>query len=499
MSEYKQYLKLTSKQAGLTFGTRVIGYILGFFLQAIFAKLLGSDKYGLYALGFSLASMGVMFTNFGMTSSMQRFLGEYFAKKEKEKIKSLISSGFLIVTTLNILVFILMYVFKEYISINIFKEPRLTGYFIYFEYILLVLSYVNLLNGIYIGFKIPSVFTFNKEIIERMLRIIIFLSLYVLGIKFFGAVFSTLISSLLLLVILIVYLVKKYGQYFKFKIPERKLTKKVLSFSTNMFFVRFSYFLMSQINILIVGSYLESSKVGIYSISNTIAALSVFFLTSFNSIFGTVISELYHSKKYEVLDKLYSTIVRIIIVLTTPLTIWMVFYSKEILMFFGKDYAEGMWVLIFLALGQYVNAFVGSNGLMLAMTKHQRIELYNGIAIATLNVVLNILLIPKYGIVGSAIAGTIAITSINILKSVEVYFLLGYFPYRKLTKPLSSALLVVLILFLFKTFYINFNILFVASMLGVIYLAYLGIITLSGWEEDDKDLIRALVRRIKRK
>jgi len=50
---------------------------------------------------------------------------------------------------------------------------------------------------------------------------------------------------------------------------------------------------------------------------------------------------------------------------------------------------------------------------------------------AMINIILNAILIPEYGILGAAIATGISITIINIIKVFEVKHLLGIIPYNK--------------------------------------------------------------------
>ena len=498
-NDYKKYLKITAKQSGLTFSIRVISYILSFFLQALFARLLGSNNYGLYALGFNLVSMAIIFTTFGMPSAMPRFLGEFLGKKEYNKSKSIINAGFLIVSLTSVLAFFVLIIFKNTISIKIFNKPELEKLLPYFGLILIINSFLSLFSGLFRGIKNPSKFSFHKDLNERIIRIGLFIGLYYLGFRLFGAIISTIMSNLIIMIILFYEFYKTKLIDFSVK-PKFSELKDVFKYSLTMFFVGVTSFLLNQVNITISGMYLESSKVAIYSISNTIATLSTFFLTSINSVFAAVISELFHTNKIEDLKRLYSTIIRLVIIFTTPLTIWLTMYSKEILNFFGKEYINGYIVLVFLALGQFANAVVGPNGLMLAMTKYQKFSLINGILIATLNISLNIILIPKLGIVGSAIAGTTAITSINILKSIEVYFLLKIQPYdRKIIKPIISGLLTVIVIFVIKNLYNSFNIFFVGLMLIISYSVFVLIQTILRWDKDDLELLKALIRKIRNK
>lgn len=496
---YKKYLKVTLKQSSFTFLIRLFSYLLSFLLQALFAKFLGSNDYGLYLLGLNITSIAVMFTTLGTPTSMQKFLGKYLGKNDIQKTKSIINATFTIVSITTIIAFLILNLNKHFFAIKIFKKPKLEIYLFYFSILLILYSYIYLFKGLFRGIKKPAKFTFQKEFFERLLRIVVFILLFFIGYKLSGAILATIISNLIILIVL-------FTQFKKTQLIDLSVSPifseilAVFKFSIYMFFTNFTYFLISQVNITISGLYLDSSQIAIYGISNTLAMFNIFFLNSINSVFGTIISELFHTNKFDTLKNLYTIIIRITITLTIPLTIWMNIYSKEILNFFGKEYINGYMVLILLSLGQFVNAISGPNSLMLSMTKYQKIELTNGIIIAFLNIFLNLLLIPKYGIVGSAIGGTIAIISINILKSFELYFFLKLQPYtKKLIKPIISGVILIVILFIIKNFYNSYNMFFVGIMLINSYIIYILIMTLLKWNKEDLEFLNVFLKKLKSK
>lgn len=494
---YERYLKTTSKQAGMVFGTRVIGYLLGFAMQAIFARFLGPDKYGLYSLGLTVANVGVLIGTFGLNVGMTRFLGEHLGKKDFSKAKGTIFSGFkwsIIFSSISALV---IFLFREQIAIKIFKEERLIPLLPWFSIVLILLTLMNIFRGVLQGFKKPSVFTFYKEVIERAIRIGAFLILYLIGIEVLGVVIATLLSSLIVVLRLTLWLHKNATFLSNKKEKTTKDTKKLLSYSSNMLFVTFTYFLMGQVNRLIIGGFLDSRQVGLYSISDTVANLSVFFLVAFNTIFQPIISEVFHKKKDRILSDLYSHITRLITTLTIPIIIWIVVYSKEILSIFGTEYTVAKWTLIILALGQFANAVTGTCGSILNMTKYQRFEMLNGLLIAGVNIGLNIWLIPIFGIVGSALAGAFAMTIVNFTKLFEVLILLKLFPYnKKFFKLFLPTILTFISMYFLNSFFSNF----IAVIIGLIGSFSIFFITLLLMKlpPEDKMIIKAVINRLKR-
>jgi len=72
-----------------------------------------------------------------------------------------------------------------------------------------------------------------------------------------------------------------------------------------------------------------------------------------------------------------------------------------------------------------VNAATGSVGNLLTMSGHERDAARGFVFAAVLNLVLNVLLIPAYGIVGAAVAAAISLISWNLILAALVYRRLG--------------------------------------------------------------------------
>ncbi len=79
-------------------------------------------------------------------------------------------------------------------------------------------------------------------------------------------------------------------------------------------------------------------------------------------------------------------------------------FSQPILSLFGSDFTEASWSLKILVTGQMINALCGSVAILMIMTGHQKKSLPVVVCSALINVVLNAILIPSFGIAGAAIA-----------------------------------------------------------------------------------------------
>ena len=185
-------------------------------------------------------------------------------------------------------------------------------------------------------------------------------------------------------------------------------------------------------------------------------------------------------------------------VLSIPIVLVMVFYSKSILSIFGGEFVGGSTALIILVIGQLANIIVGPNESLLSMSGNQRYSMMNGVVIAFVNISLNFILIPKVGIVGSAIAGAIAVFTGNLLKTIQVKKVMNMVPYDKsiykvVVVIVIDTIILILSRMLFKDTFI------MAAIVGVtVYIMSLLIYYKLGLTESELSLMQSLINKIKK-
>jgi O-antigen/teichoic acid export membrane protein len=87
---------------------------------------------------------------------------------------------------------------------------------------------------------------------------------------------------------------------------------------------------------------------------------------------------------------------------------------------FGPAFVEGAPALSILVLGRLVTSWTGPVGSLLNVTGHQAYSVYTYSAAALLQVALLLALVPWHGIVGAAIASTLAMVAWNVVLAILV-------------------------------------------------------------------------------
>jgi len=177
---------------------------------------------------------------------------------------------------------------------------------------------------------------------------------------------------------------------------------------------------------MMLGWWQPVAEVGMYKVATSGAALTATGLGIVAIITEPRFAALYKTGKSRELARLAAISAAMGFVAAIPALFVFSFWGKEILtLVFGAQYAEGAPALVILTVGQALSAFFGSCVGLLNMTGHER-HAMRGFLIATLvNLVLNFVLIPRFGIAGAAMATLISTVVWNMLLWLSVRRLLA--------------------------------------------------------------------------
>ena len=117
---------------------------------------------------------------------------------------------------------------------------------------------------------------------------------------------------------------------------------------------------------------------------------------------------------------------RATLALALPVAFTLVLFAKPLMgMVFGSEFERGSIALIILCTAQVINAGAGSVNEILNMTGNE-MDTALGMTIgAVTNVLLNVMLIPKWGIEGAALATGISLIVWNLILIIRVQKRLG--------------------------------------------------------------------------
>ncbi|MCX6350270.1 MAG: flippase [Bacteroidetes bacterium] len=212
----------------------------------------------------------------------------------------------------------------------------------------------------------------------------------------------------------------------------------VMKESWPLLFAAASTFIYMRIDQVLIGRMINDGAVGIYSASTKIFELPFVLLSIFNTSFFPMLNELYNTdrerfyNRYEFLTGMY-TFISIVILIGTLL-----FADYAVKLLFGAAFEDAGTILKIQIIGLVFLYNAGLRSLYLTITSNQKLLLNTSITSAVLNIVLNVLFIPSYGIRGSAVATVITIAFSLLFQNII------YKPTRKIFYLQLKSLLPIL-------------------------------------------------------
>jgi O-antigen/teichoic acid export membrane protein len=438
---------IIKKDALRTMVLSYLGLILGYLNRGVFFILfLTSTQIGLINL---IVSVGLLFAqcaNLGTVYAVWKFF-PFFRNKEKN------NHGFLLLTSIIVSLGVLLFVciavlFKD--AINIHYQEKSKEFVQYYYWIIPIgignvffLLFDNYLRGMYKNI----IGVLSNEIITRLITLFLLL-LY--GIHFISfEIFLTLhfIVYFIPAIILLFYLLKKNEIQFSIKsiqIPKR-FKKIILAFSLYNYLNSLGALVVVTLDSLMIASYIGLKETGIYT--------QIIFLTSalmipYRSIVrvgSPLVSVYWKNKDLHKMKELYQRIssVSLFIALFLFLLIWM--NINDLFSFLPKEYTIGKWVFLFLMIGKMLDMYFGINGVIFLTSKKYKFDIIFTIVLIAVVYLLNLIFIPKYGIIGTAISTSISFVIYNIGRLLFVYFAYKIHPFT--LKQVYLILVFVLTLF----------------------------------------------------
>lgn len=483
-----------AKGGGITLAGSTLGRMVHFGLYILLGRVLGAGAYGLYALGFSIAQVAGQFSILGLQNGLVRFVALYKGEGDTSRVKGTLLSAFSIAALASLAVGILLFTASGLVATRVFTDPELGPVLRVFAVALPFFVLLQMAAHSARGFQRMEYYVGVQHISWPILNVSLVALAFLLGFRLMGALYGFLLSAAATALLGLYFLAKRLFPEGKGIAPLYEI-RSLVRFSIPVVFIGFGGIILGQADRLMVGYFMSSQDVGIYDAAGRIAIQISFIINSFNMAFAPMIADLYNRGQIPELGELFKRVTRWIVTLTLPLFLMLVLFPGIIMQLFGGEFQEGSDALVALASAHLINAATGAVGFMLIMSGKQNVELANVLALAAVNIGLNIWLIPLYGILGAGIATGLSLALINIIRVVEVKRMIGIQPFSgKWLKPLAAGVGTLLLIMLLKGWQGGaFHWAIPLGLCPVLYL--LGLVVLR-FEPEDLVIIRALRRKI---
>lgn len=416
-----EHMQEILRGALVSFVTRVSGAGISFLFSVAIARVLGAEGTGLYFLAFTIATIGTVFGRLGLDNVLLRLSATHASEQQWTGLTGTYRNGMTLAFLASSTMAVIVFISAPWLSRAIFSEPDLAVPLRWMAVAIVPASLSFLYAELLKGLKL----IFQSQFIRAVLIPGISLLLIVPLARGYGVVGAVWAFGAATVIAAAVGLILWHRAVPGGEGPVTGVTmRKLLGSSLPLLWVASLSQLMSWTAILLLGAWDTPESVGVFSVAARTALLTSFILLAVNSIAAPKFAELYQKRDFEALaDTARRSAMLMTMLAAPPLLVFLVF-PGWVMGFFGSEFSSGATVLVILAIGQFINVSAGSVGYLLMMSAHERAMRNSVIAASLISVGLNVALIPRFGLVGAAIATTVGVASQNIIASVLVHRLL---------------------------------------------------------------------------
>jgi len=494
MSETSQAMQRIARGTGIVFAGTVISAFFGFLSRAIIARYFSVEEYGGFNLGLTVLNIVLVIATLGFQSSLPREVAVY-REKRPSQLWDLVSTA-LVILIFNSTLLMLFLIFGAENIASILHDSRLIESL---RVISFALPFSALTAGIIAvsrGFGRVKEKVYFQDIFFQVAFFVFVIVGAFLKFSFSYVFFAYIVAQMLTLAFLLFDVLRTGLIKFKLTfIPH--LGKDFVIFSLPLMLTGILGFMMTRTDTLMLGYYKGSEVVGIYNAAAPLASMLPIFLNSTGFLYMPIASRLYAGGKLEELKRVYQILTKWVFLLTLPIfSVMFLFPEATINFFFGAKYVSASKALQILALGFMFHTLLGLNGMSLIVIGEPRLNLIGDSFAVVLNVVLNILLIPAFGLEGAAIATASSYFVANVFRSFWLYKKTGIHPFSwNYVKPLLISFA---LLGLIQSLHLKVpNIWYAIPVLVVFLGVYFFLVLLSkSVDKEDVELLLVLEKRM---
>lgn len=411
--------------------------LINFFLVPFMVAKLGIVAFGLVVI-INIFSLGgyLSLLELGFQTSITKYVAQYTASGENDKINGLVNSTFVFYLGIAFLVFVVASLLCGNI-VALFDIPddfadqfKFSLYLIFFSYLYQFPNFVfiGLLQGAHRFDVLKSV-----ELLMSVFRAVGCVLLLCFGHGFFAVIVLTLFL-LLFQCIAHVYFSKRHFPFLRFgtKYVRMGALMEIKSMSGLIFVGKFASLLFSQTDKILIGIFLGPLYMAWYEIVIKLPAILKQSLGFMNLVVVPAASELHVSGRSATLRKLFLRGLRYQVYLAYPLILAAAYYARPFLKYWAGEDLIFLAPLLQLQLAVNLLQPLANYGGSLLLGMNVRLKEFTLISVfsALLNLAVTILLIEKYQLRGVVI-GTIAGVALALIASF--YFFLREFEIKLFT------------------------------------------------------------------
>ncbi len=403
-----------------------LGFAIGAFnVLYLFPKYFTPEQFGLTRIVMDIAMIFSTVITAGILPIIYKFSPFYKSHLPKEK-NDLPSIVFIYVTIACVIFLIALPYLKPLILRKFGKNsPLLLDYFHLVIPFTISLSIFSALESLAWIIKKAVLTNFLRELTFRLITMALILC-WAWGMITHYDVFISLYTNIFFISIFILIVVLFKSNQFKFQFTLSNLSRRLYPM---MFKFGGAYFLSAIFNIiartndtLIIASQSSGGLVdaAIFTIATYLITIMDVPQRSLVGAAVPQIAEAWKDHDIKKLERLYKKTALNLLIIGLAIMGLVLINIPILLKFLGPAYLGVPQLLMIIGLGKLIDLGTGLNSQILQLSKHWKIDLFTNMLFVVLSIILNYILTKKYGIIGTAYGGLIAIIAFNLIRFIYI-------------------------------------------------------------------------------
>jgi O-antigen/teichoic acid export membrane protein len=417
-------------------GSNIISRLI---FNLLVARLLGASQLGVYFLALTVANVVGVCAIGGFDIALVRNLARHRTEGNWGLFRGTLRFAVRAVLALETFGTVILLVGAPWLSRVLFHKPEVAAplrivalYLPFFGIEMLLLAATQ-------SFKEMKYKAYIESMLNPALRIVLVVLIWAMG----GGLKAILISydGVVALCSVLAYISLRQCLTVDLKAYSPTLDRRgLIEYSFPLFGVTILNFLIFYVDTLLLAHFRPSAEVGLYLVCIRLVLITGFALPVVSQIFAPMISELHHRGEIAEMGAYFKVVTAWAVQFIIPLMLLYVVAPGPVLGTFGKEFRTAVACLLILCVGQLVNILTGPVGLILNMGGWTRLQFWNSASVLVLQVTLAILIVPRYGYIGAAIANTSTVVVVNMARLIQLYSRLHIHPFSWLLgKPLAAT------------------------------------------------------------
>ena len=422
----------------VTLGGSVLGAMLTMINEAMASRLLGLRGYGAYAIGMMILKLCEIVTVLGLPLSLLHFIPIHLSRSEGSLAIGAIVAAAAAAMGMGVAFAAIGWSAADAIARDIFHMPEAAPFIAILSLAIPTIALAELLGNVARGFDRPALYVLVRNLIPTLCyaAMLVVISRHggsgpLIAVAYWLATAVAAVCG----VLAVTWLVgRRLG-----RLRPRLQLRRLYGYAMPVWFNSIVAIAIALTDLVCLGLFADPRQVGMYRACMQAAVAFDLIWNACSAATAPRYAVLVAEAQWTRLQALYSGSLLAATVLTLPLLAVLVSSGGDLLGLLNPQFQAAAGALAILAAGHAAKTMFGAASVLLVLSGQQVRECHNGAAAAALNLTLNLVLVPKFGLLGAAGATATSLVALSALRCWQVYRVYGIVPRDPLLLRAATA------------------------------------------------------------